>query len=125
MALSLLTDILPRLSHSSANVRKKAVATLYRLALVYPDSLKSAWPKIKDLLMDDGQDPSVTAAIINVICEFGWRRPGDFLALAPRFFEFLVDEANNWMVIKIIKLVRWQAKERRAWGTLILSSLRH
>ena len=75
--------------------------------------------------MDDGQDPSVTAAIINVICEFGWRRPGDFLALAPRFFEFLVDEANNWMVIKIIKLVRWQANKHRAWGTLILSSLRH
>lgn len=111
LALSLLSDILPRLSHTSPNIRKKAIATLYRLALAYPDSLKTAWPKIKDLLMDDEQDSSVTAAIINVICELGWRRPGDFLALAPRFFEFLVEGGNNWMVIKVIKLVSGR------WGT--------
>lgn len=106
LALSLLADLLPRLSHSNANIRKKTVAALYRLALVYPDTLKSAWPKIKDLLMDDQQDASVTAAIINVVCELGWRRPKDFLPLAPRFFELLIEGGNNWMAIKIIKLVR-------------------
>ncbi|KAL9103014.1 MAG: hypothetical protein Q9163_001904 [Psora crenata] len=104
LALSLLSDLLPRLSHSDPNIRKKAVAALYRSALVYPDSLKSAWPKIKDLLLDDKQDNSVTAAVVNVICELGWRRPRDFLSLAPRFFQLLVDGGNNWMAIKIIKL---------------------
>ncbi|KAG8525425.1 uncharacterized protein KY384_009069 [Bacidia gigantensis] len=104
LALSLLSDINPRLSHSSPNIRKKAVATLYRLALVYPDSLKLAWPKIKDRLMDVEEDSSVTAAIVNVICELGWRRPKDFLSLAPKLFELLVDGGNNWMSIKIIKL---------------------
>lgn len=105
LALSLLSDLLPRLSHSNANIRKKTVAALYRLALVYPDTLKSAWSKIKDLLMDDQQDASVTAAIVNVVCELGWRRPKDFLPLAPRFFELLIEGGNNWMAIKIIKLV--------------------
>lgn len=106
LALALLSDLLPRLSHSNPNIRKKTVAALYRLALVHPDTLRSAWPKIKGLLMDEDEDSSVTAAVVNVVCELGWRRPRDFLALAPRLFELLVDGGNNWMAIKIIKLVR-------------------
>lgn len=54
--------------------------------------------------MAPDEDPSVTAAIINVVCELGWRRPHDFLPLAPRLFELLVDGGNNWMAIKLIKL---------------------
>ncbi|KAL8768121.1 MAG: hypothetical protein Q9209_005584 [Squamulea sp. 1 TL-2023] len=104
LALSLLSDLLPRLSHSNPNVRKKTVVALYRLALAYPETLRPAWPKIKDLLTIENEDSSVTAAVINVVCELGWRRPRDFLPLAPRLFELLVDGGNNWMAIKIIKL---------------------
>jgi AP-3 complex subunit delta len=106
LALSTLADLLPRMSHSHANIRKKTLVTLYRLALVYPAALRAAWPKIKERLMDTDEDPSVTAAIVNVVCELGWRRPHDFLALAPRLFELLVEGGNNWMSIKLIKLVR-------------------
>jgi len=106
MANSLLTDLLPRLSHSHPAIRKKTIVTLYRLALVYPETLRPAWPKIKDRLLDEDEDPSVTAAIVNVVCELGWRRPQDFLPLAPRLFDLLVQGGNNWMAIKIIKLVR-------------------
>ncbi|KAF4120170.1 AP-3 complex subunit delta [Geosmithia morbida] len=104
LALSTLSDLLPRLNHSHSNIRKKTLVTLYRLALVYPEALRAAWPKIKERLMDPDEDPSVTAAIVNVICELGWRRPNDFLPLAPRLFELLVDGGNNWMAIKLIKL---------------------
>ncbi|KAJ5766397.1 uncharacterized protein N7511_004013, partial [Penicillium nucicola] len=104
LAMSLLPDVLSRLSHSNPVVRKKSIVCLYRLALVYPEALKLAWPKIKDHLMDNQEDSSVTTAAINVVCELGWRRPHDFLPLAPRFFELLVDSGNNWMAIKIIKL---------------------
>lgn len=55
--------------------------------------------------MSPEEDPSVTAAIVNVVCELGWRRPHDFLPLAPRLFELLVEGGNNWMAIKLIKLV--------------------
>jgi AP-3 complex subunit delta len=105
MANSLLTDILPRLNHTHPNIRKKTIVTLYRLALVFPDTLRPAWPKIKERLLDEGEDPSVTAAIVNVVCELGWRRPQDFLPLAPRLFDLLVEGNNNWMAIKVIKLV--------------------
>ena len=93
------------MSHSHANIRKKTLVTLYRLALVYPEALRAAWPKIKERLMDPNEDSSVTAAIVNVVCELGWRRPNDFLPLAPRLFDLLVDGGNNWMAIKLIKLV--------------------
>ncbi|CAO2649131.1 Nn.00g100800.m01.CDS01 [Neocucurbitaria sp. VM-36] len=104
MANSLLSDLIPRLTHSHAMVRKKTVVTLYRLALVYPETLRPAWPKIKERLLDDDEDPTVTAAIVNVVCELGWRRPQDFLPLAPRLFDLLVQGNNNWMAIKLIKL---------------------
>jgi AP-3 complex subunit delta len=104
LALSVLSDLLPRLGHTNAAVRKKTIVSLYRLALVYPETLRVAWPKIKDKLMNKEEDASVTAAIVNVVCELGWRRPHDFLPLAPRLFELLVDGGNNWMAIKLIKL---------------------
>jgi len=104
MANSLLTDLLPRVSHSNPAIRKKTIVTLYRLALVYPETLRPAWPKIKERLLDENEDSSVTSAIVNVVCELGWRRPQDFLPLAPRLFELLTAGGNNWMAIKIIKL---------------------
>ncbi|KUJ15578.1 Adaptor protein complex AP-3 delta subunit [Mollisia scopiformis] len=104
LAMSVLSDLLPRLTHSHPAIRKKTIVTLYRLALVYPETLRPAWPKIKERLMDESEDSSVTAAIVNVVCELGWRRPSDFLPLAPRLFELLVDSGNNWMAIKLIKL---------------------
>ncbi|POS84732.1 hypothetical protein EPUL_004251, partial [Erysiphe pulchra] len=104
LALSTLQDLLPRMNHSDPAVRKKAIVTLYRLALVYPETLRPAWPKIKNRLTDENEDSSVTAAIVNVVCELGWRRPQDFLPLAPRLFELLVNGGNNWMAIKLIKL---------------------
>lgn len=105
MANSLLSDLLMRLTHSSPSIRKKTIVTLYRLALVYPETLRPAWPKIKERLLDENEDASVTSAVVNVVCELGWRRPHDFLPLAPRLFDLLVSGNNNWMAIKIIKLV--------------------
>ena len=37
----------------------------------------------------------LTAAIVNVVCELGWRRPHDFLPLAPRLFELLVRQREQ------------------------------
>ena len=79
--------------------------SLYRLALVYPEALRATWPKLKERLMNTEEDSSVTAAVVNVVCELGWRRPKDFLPLAPRLFDLLVEGGNNWMAIKVIKLV--------------------
>lgn len=114
MANSLLSDLLPRLSHSNPTIRKKTIVTLYRLAVVYPETLRPTWPRIKERLSDNTEDASVIAAIVNVVCELGWRRPQDFLPLAPRLFELLIEGTNNWMAIKIVKLVRFALRNFQA-----------
>src|ERR1700712_134483 len=123
LALSVLSDLLPRMTHSHPTIRKKTIVTLYRLALVYPETLRPAWPKIKERLLDEDEDPSVTSAIVNVVCELGWRRPQDFLPLAPRLFDLLVEGGNNWMAIKIIKLVRiihyWSRRDSNSSSLLL------
>jgi AP-3 complex subunit delta len=49
--------------------------------------------------------PGVVAATVNVLCELAQRNPADYLPLAPQLFHLLTTSSNNWMLIKIIKLV--------------------
>jgi len=49
---------------------------------------------------------AVIAATVNVICELARQSPQDYLSLAPQLFHLLTTSSNNWMLIKIIKLVR-------------------
>ena len=48
----------------------------------------------------------VVAATVNVLCELAHQSPRDYLPLAPHLFHLLTTSSNNWMLIKIIKLVR-------------------
>ena len=53
---------------------------------------------------------AVVAAAVNVFCELARRNPKDYLSLAPQLFHLLTSSSNNWMLIKIIKLVRHDFK---------------
>ena len=77
--------------------------TLYKIFLKYPDALKIAFPRLKEKLEDP--DPGVQSAAVNVICELARKNPKNYLCLAPIFFKLMQNSTNNWMLIKIIKLV--------------------
>lgn len=47
----------------------------------------------------------VQSAAVNVICELARKNPKNYLSLAPLFFKLMTNSTNNWMLIKIIKLV--------------------
>ena len=49
---------------------------------------------------------AVVSAAVNVICELAAKNPQNYLPLAPQLFKLLTTSTNNWMIIKIIKLVR-------------------
>lgn len=49
--------------------------------------------------------PGVQSAAVNVICELARKNPKNYLSLAPIFFKLMTTSTNNWMLIKIIKLV--------------------
>lgn len=48
---------------------------------------------------------AVVAATVNILCELARKNPTDYLSLAPQLFHLLTTSSNNWMLIKIIKLV--------------------
>jgi len=48
----------------------------------------------------------VQSAAVNVICELARKNPKNYLSLAPLFFKLMTSSTNNWVLIKIIKLVR-------------------
>ena len=47
----------------------------------------------------------VQCSAVNVICELARKNPRNYLSLAPLFFKLMTSSSNNWMLIKIIKLV--------------------
>jgi hypothetical protein len=47
----------------------------------------------------------VQSAAVNVVCELARKNPKNYLSLAPVFFKLMTTSTNNWMLIKIIKLV--------------------
>ena len=48
---------------------------------------------------------AVICAVVNLICELARKNPKNYLSLAPQLFNLLNTSTNNWMLIKIIKLV--------------------
>jgi len=103
----LAQDLLPELtnltSHSQPYVRKKALLCLFKLFLKYPQGLRLTFDKIQDCLNDS--NPAVVSCAVNVITELSHTNPRNYLHLAPAFFDLLTNSNNNWMLIKIVKLL--------------------
>jgi AP-3 complex subunit delta-1 len=108
------------LSHSQPNIRKRSVLAMYKLMLRYPEVFQLGLERLKEKLEDPDLGmsplflflkhyshfhPGVVAATVNVICEIARRHPEDILSLAPPLFHLLTTSPNNWMLIKIVKLV--------------------
>lgn len=104
LARDLAADVVNLLSCSRNYTRKRAVLLLYKIFLKYPDALRPTFPRLKEKLEDP--DPGVQSSAVNVICELARKNPKNYLTLAPVFFKLMTTSSNNWMLIKIIKLVR-------------------
>lgn len=85
-------------------IRKKALLVLYRLIMVHPDTLPVVSSRFRERLTD--KDPGVTCAAVTVTCELARASPKSFLSLAPILYQLLTNkDSNNWMLIKIVKLM--------------------
>ncbi|XP_055227136.1 AP-3 complex subunit delta-1 isoform X3 [Gorilla gorilla gorilla] len=116
LARDLANDIMTLMSHTKPYIRKKAVLIMYKVFLKYPESLRPAFPRLKEkledpdpggrtgMLMRTPRSPGVQSAAVNVICELARRNPKNYLSLAPLFFKLMTSSTNNWVLIKIIKL---------------------
>ncbi|KAJ7269381.1 adaptin N terminal region-domain-containing protein [Mycena haematopus] len=102
LARDLSPELITMLTHSRAQIRKRAILALYKVMVKYPEVLPQGVAKLKDKL--DDPDPGVVGSTVNVLCELARRNPEDYLTLAPQLFHLLTTSTNNWMLIKIVKL---------------------
>lgn len=83
-------------------VRRKAVATTYKIISCYPDSLVQLTSYLSDALSD------VTAAVqiasVTVMYELSRTNPKLFILTVPNLFNLFKSD-NNWLIIKLIKLM--------------------
>lgn len=103
LASDLASDIVSLMSHSRHYLRKRSTLLTYKVFLNYPEALRPTFPRLKEKLQDP--EVAVVSASVNVICELARKNPKNYLALAPMFFKILTTSGNNWMLIKIIKLL--------------------
>ena len=114
LARDLAPDLLSLLAHSRPEVRKQTVLVAWRvlrswagvqeLATGREERGEDAWvARLRERLGD--ADAGVVAATVNLICEGARKEPTKYLPLAPELFGLLTGSTNNWMLIKIVKLV--------------------
>jgi AP-3 complex subunit delta-1 len=103
LARDCMTDLLELMNHTRPYVRKKAVLAMYKLYIKFPQGLRLTFDKLKERL--DDNESSVISTAVNVICELANKNPRNYLAMAPKFFRLLTTSSNNWMLIKVVKLL--------------------
>jgi AP-3 complex subunit delta-1 len=103
LARDCISDLVLLMNHTRPYIRKKAVLCMYKLFVKFPQGLRLTFDKLKDRL--DDSESSVVSTAVNVICELANKNPRNYLAMAPKFFKLLTTSSNNWMLIKVVKLL--------------------
>lgn len=103
LARDCISDLVLLMNHSRPYIRKKAILAMYKLYVKFPQGLRLTFDKLNDRL--DDAETSVVSTAVNVICELANKNPKNYLAMAPKFFRLLTTSANNWMLIKVVKLL--------------------
>lgn len=120
LARDCISDLVVLMNHSRAYVRKKAVLAMFKLYVKFPQGLRLTFDKLKDRL--DDSESSVISTAVNVICELANKNPRNYLAMAPKFFRLLTTSSNNWMLIKVVKLLGSLVSEEPRLGNPITAS---
>lgn len=102
LATDICDDLFTMLNSSRPYIRKKAITALFKVFLQFPEALRDNFDKFAARLEDD--DTSVVSAAVSVICELSKKNPQPFIQLSPLLYEILVTIANNWIIIRLLKL---------------------
>jgi AP-3 complex subunit delta len=121
LSRDLLQDVTTMLTSSRAYIRKKSTLLLYKLYLKYPQGLRLTFDHLKRRLTDES--PSVVSCAVNVICELARKKPSNYLSLAPDLFSLLTSSTNNWMLIKVAKLMSSLVQEEPRLARKLLEPL--
>ena len=73
-----LSLLVLQMSHTKPYIRKKAVLIMYKVFLKYPESLRPAFPRLKEKLEDP--DPGERDYLVPTYFSVGWGQTGFFLS---------------------------------------------
>ena len=121
LARDLLGDVVSMLTSSRPYIRKKATLVLYKCYMRFPQGLRLTFEHLKRMLSDDVV--SVVSCAVNVICELARKKPSNYLSLAPELFQLMTTSNNNWMLIKIAKLMSALVQEEPRLARKLLEPL--
>jgi AP-3 complex subunit delta-1 len=121
----LARDLLPELtdltSHPQPYLRKKAILCLFKVFVKYPQGLRLTFAKLQACL--DDSNSAVVSCAVNVITELSDKNPKNYLPLAPAFFQLVTSSSNNWMLIKVVKLLGSLVQEEPRLARKLLEPL--
>ncbi|KAF9520128.1 hypothetical protein BS47DRAFT_1451614 [Hydnum rufescens UP504] len=97
-------DLIAMLNHSRPRIHKCAILMMYKVLMKYPEVLPHSFNPLREKLDDPIQVWAVSATV-NVLCELARRDAQYYLPFAPQLFDIVSKSSNNWMLIKVIKLL--------------------
>ncbi|XP_075519427.1 AP-3 complex subunit delta-like [Primulina tabacum] len=103
LARDLTPELFNLLGSGKFFVRKKATAGVLRVFEHYPDAVRVCFKRVVENL--DCSDVGVLSATVGLVCELTVKEPRSYLPLAPEFYKVLVECRNNWVLIKILKIL--------------------
>ena len=122
IANGVVGGLLPLTTHSRAYVRKKLCLTFFKVCEKSPSLYVQVFPKLKDMCSD--ADMGVQSAAINAFLEIAKRNTKLVTPMIPVFFHFLKEIKNNWLLIKLLKLLEHVCRvEPRMWSKLTSSEV--
>ena len=109
-------------THSRPIIRKKVAIAMFVACEKSPSIFQSVVPKLKDLLTD--ADQTVQSGAVASFLEFSRRNSRLVVPLIPIFFHLLKEIKNNWIVIKLLRLMMLLCTaEPRLWIKLVTSNV--
>jgi hypothetical protein len=103
VAHGILHAIIAQSTHSRPYVRKKLALALFRVVEKSPEDFGEVFGKLKAFLGDG--DQSVQNAATSSFLEIVKRNPTLGVPLIPSFFHLLKESKNNWLLIKVLKIL--------------------
>lgn len=104
LAQILYKDLIPLYAASKSLVRRKVSALSCKVFIHCPDAIPELIPHLCDRLRDSKTGVQISA--VTAIHEISRLNPRLFLVAIPNLFELLNTTKSNWLIIKLIKLVR-------------------
>lgn len=105
MSKELMNDCVTLLNASKVILRKKVSVLFFKLFVQFPEGLTVSFTRLCEKLKDENN--GVVMGTVNTIYELARYNPSFVLSTAKELYELLNTTSNNWLLIKLIKLVKY------------------